>query len=302
MDRRSGKSIIKSLNYPSIKKYNSIENLENIKTIKKENKSLLIEVLRRLGNKERAIFYLKTRMYTINWTYRGEIVATYIYFKDYEGALNWLRKNPYKNIYFQKLELYLYIHLKLKGEYISYHDDIGQEIEEKLISFLKNTFDREIFILLLELYDHKCNKKVMCYLRTRKALNFILEESYLEKMNYSDLEFINKIFRSDKIIEKMVEGNILADTKYIIKYCEKKKNTKFLLRAMEHNENHSLKRLAYLLDLTKDDVHRKQERRKNNPVSIDYQKLKREDYMYLKNKERIKYVKLPKEFKAYEGL
>lgn len=197
------------------------KNPQVIKNLEAFNRPLLLYYYRRRGEKERAIKLLLTmrKQNTGSQNIRiiEEIVYTYIYFNDYEGAKEYLKYNEISNPYAKHLSVYMdlctssepatcsdpsYLDLVLQGLLYSYH---------------------EYFIrLIVDFYKRKCGPCLQVCLKA--ALDKVYDaitSKYVSSMSYEEAKYLYKTMpQKARFLHRMMETNPSISYKYYKRYAK----------------------------------------------------------------------------------
>ncbi|KAK1350051.1 hypothetical protein CWI37_1990p0020 [Hamiltosporidium tvaerminnensis] len=128
-------------------------NIEDNDLIKKDIHFLYVDIMRKSGEKDKAIKFLSQMNYSYDvheLPNAIELINTYIYFKDYEGALDKFETFRAKHRYLDKLKIFLFTHINICNGKIVPNDDTYNKIVDMSIECLKEEFD---FLLFEFLYN-----------------------------------------------------------------------------------------------------------------------------------------------------
>jgi hypothetical protein len=184
-----------------------IETLDAAKTV---NLPLVVDVLRRKGNKNKALLLLQKGLASnMPIAYAIEIINTYIYFKDFEGALKRFESFIYKNVYLDKLKLLIEIHVMRSKGAIECGGELFQRIKEKVLEFLRENWCLDLYEFLWEFSEGCCKVKAtcvrsVCKFNLENDLRFILKGTYVKKMSYGDLCVIAEAFDVYTVQRRMI--------------------------------------------------------------------------------------------------
>ena len=197
---------------------------KTIKLLAQHNPSLLLYHYRRAGDKKQAI-QLIMKMRKTNYHIRiiTEMVYTFIYFNDYDGALKYLQINELIN------RPVKYLMFLIQTDQIAY---LNRGDEDALYSVVRQGLAckyHESFIRTLVSF-HRKNCKT-CYDGTsygeclkEKLANLmdLFNDKYISSLTYSESKYLYKIMpnKDGKFIERMLRTNPHISFKYYKRYAK----------------------------------------------------------------------------------
>lgn len=187
---------------------------EMIEAAKTQNFSLLVHYFRKNGMKNLAInTLLQQRKNSKNVPVIMEIIYTYLYFEDYQGALDYIKHNEFTNQRVRPIEFLIKIHLAVKHK-----KQDKDTVFNLIIEGLKSGYDRR-FIKILRDFCFK-NRKEVCLKERFLEIQKIVEANYYHLLDYKEAKFLYKMMpRKHIFLKKMVKSNPLIKKKYFIEYA-----------------------------------------------------------------------------------
>jgi hypothetical protein len=115
-----------------------LETLEQIDSTKEVNSSLQVDLLRKNNKKHKAIILLQRGLTSKTpISYASEIIATYLYFGDYEGAYRRFETFNFNDDYLSKIKMFIEVHFLVSNSSILCGSDNFFVVKNKLLAFLK---------------------------------------------------------------------------------------------------------------------------------------------------------------------
>jgi len=193
---------------------------EMVEAIKAQNFPLLVSYYRKNGMKNLALnTLLQQRKNNKNIPIIKEIIYTYLYFEDYQGALDYIKFNEYNNKRIKPLEVLIKIHLTDKNK------DCGNNVVFLMVKEgLEIGYDRQFVKILAEFYKSNCKPECMNVCIKTKFLQIqeIIESRYLETFDYNECLFLYRMMpRKHVFLKKMVQMNSLIKKKYFMEYANR---------------------------------------------------------------------------------
>lgn len=186
-----------------------------IQKMEKFNPSLLLYHYRSQNNKTQAItlllsLKLKNKILRIS----EEIVYTYIYFKDYKGALDYLRHYEFTNSRLKYIENMINIH--------QLNPKTHEMLYDLMYACLKSKFVKSVIEIFLNFYKLEYKNDFESALKQSLTdLSTLFTESYLSKISYADAKFLYKVMPCKaKFLKRMVKANPYIKRKYYFEYAK----------------------------------------------------------------------------------
>lgn len=200
----------------STNKFINIEDSEVVQLLGNRNPSLLYYLYIKSGSKSKALEVLqKTRTSRFAIAQIKEIVFTYVYFEDFEGALEYIK--TYKNLVPEIIPLECLINIHLT-------DKSSENIDDVVFSYvskgLEAFYDRSLLGIFKEFYLDSPDK--LTFKKRFKEIHDIVLRRYYDNLTYKEAKYLYKIM-PDKLpyLKRMVETNPFIKRKYYFQYADK---------------------------------------------------------------------------------
>lgn len=187
---------------------------EMVEAAKVQNFSFLVHYFRKHGMKNLAInTLLQQRKNSKNMPVIMEIIYTYLYFEDYQGALDYIKHNEFTNNRVKPIEFLIKIHLAIKSA--ECNDDTVFKLAE---DGLRSGYDRRFINILKDFYS--ANSTKACLKEKFLEIQKIIEANYYHLLDYKEAKFLYKMMpRKHIFLKRMVKCNPLIKKKYYVEYA-----------------------------------------------------------------------------------
>lgn len=196
----------------------AVENLslEEIRCLRKHNPSRLLGHYRRTGQKDQAVsllFSMRRPGKTIEIA--KEIINTYIYFEDYEGALDYIKHYERTSDALLPIECLIRVHLLFGRE------DSGDDIFQLVQAGLSSAYTEALVKALVYYHRRRLGTRFLGGLKPKlEKLNLLFTDSYTESLRYSEAKFLYRIMPDKaRFLKQMVRRNPYIKKKYYLAYA-----------------------------------------------------------------------------------
>jgi hypothetical protein len=214
-----------------------LTNEELVAEAKVKHYSLIYHKYLRQNNKEQAlnVLFEQEKKYN-NLPVVKEIIHTYLYFEDYQGALEYIDKAKVKAECASVYEFLIKIHLEISNEKAN---DGNSELFERIVQIAKDgleiIFDKRLIVILIEFYFQRIHlgqsgdlekvdlsaKNLFKLTDVFESIQDIIEIHHYDTLCYDDAEYLYKMMPKKAVfLKKMVELNPKIKKKYYLEYAE----------------------------------------------------------------------------------
>lgn len=191
-----------------------------------------IDVLRRARHKNQTLAMLqKINGPRLRKAAALEIIATYIYFGDLQGALERYQSLTVRSPELDRLRLFLELELRKSSDVCG--DLRCTENKLKMGSLLRKSFDTNVFYVLLDYMNACCSRKGCvgsgCLLDMLDSLKFVEEAEYAQKLDLHECTELMRFFGGQQIERQRILCNPFLPEREILVYCTKYPNDLELL-------------------------------------------------------------------------
>ncbi|ELA42504.1 uncharacterized protein VICG_00603 [Vittaforma corneae ATCC 50505] len=193
-----------------------IDDQEIVEALSSKHHSLLYYLYLKSGNKSKALETLqKARTSRFAIAQVKEIIFTYIYFEDFNGALKYIK--TYDNLVPEIVPLECLINIHLADKSSNNIDDVVFSYVSK---GLETFYDRNLLEIFKEFYLNSPNK--IAFKKRFEDINDTILTLYYNNLTYKEAKYLYKIM-PDKLsyLKKMVETNPFIKKKYYFQYANK---------------------------------------------------------------------------------
>lgn len=190
---------------------------EIVEEMEKKNPSLLYYIYLKNGEKEKAIELLKKGRRSKHMiTQINEIIYAYLYFGDYEGAMEYIES--YKGTIPEIIPTESLIKIYLERKNSSCKDN-GVFIHAA--TGIKACFDRRMIEIVIDFYKNACGDCFhTCLAKKFREIEILIMENHYEKLSYDDARYLYKIMPNKApFLKRMVETNPFIKKKYYFEYA-----------------------------------------------------------------------------------
>ncbi|KAM0681236.1 hypothetical protein GINT2_000434 [Glugoides intestinalis] len=188
-----------------------------VKEMQKKNHSLLYHVYLKNGEKEKALDVLN-KEYTSKCSISQiqEIIYTYMYFKDYSGALLYIE--GFKGTIPEIIPIEALIKMQIADKKKGCEDDT---VFHHAVTGITAFYDKRIIVALKDFYKGACNGCFnACFMKKLEVLEEIIINNYYEKLTYKEAKNLYKVMLNKAIfLKKMVETNPFIKRRYYFQYA-----------------------------------------------------------------------------------
>lgn len=196
----------------------NFNDLDMVKEAKLKNFSLVYQYFLSKNDKTQALsMLLEYEKSYCNMAVVREIIHTYLYFNDFEGALEYIEKSKLKISYIKHYEYLIKIHLADKNKGCS-DDTIFNLVKEGLTA----GYDSRFVGILKEFYCKNCKGCLNnCLVEKMTAIQAIIENFHFKNLSYKDSKYLYKMMPGKGIfLKKMVQLNPKIKKKYYLEYAK----------------------------------------------------------------------------------
>lgn len=196
----------------STDKFININDPEIVNELKNKNHSLLWYLYIKNGEKEKALQVLKDSKYSrFTISNLKMIIYTYIYFKDFEGALEFIKKYKESVVEIIPLECLINIHLIMeKGD--------KNEIFTNIIRGMSYFYDKNLLEVLKNMYLSSTDK--LEFKKVYEEVQEIIMNQYYNQLTYKKAKYLYKTMPNKfPFLKKMVKTNPFIKRKYYFQYA-----------------------------------------------------------------------------------
>lgn len=196
----------------STNSYIDLSNPEMVKEINKKNPSLLYFLYRENKEKEKAIQVLnQARTSSLAIAQIKEIIHTYIYFQDFEGALNYISTYNGEVPAIIPLECLIRIHLEDKNSK-TIMDAVFSHVKNGLLVFYDQALVKIFVDYHLEFTDKEASKFT--------ELQEIILKKYHDQLTYNQARYLYRVMPNKlPFLQKMIQSNPFIKRKYYFEYA-----------------------------------------------------------------------------------
>ncbi len=191
-----------------------LKNQSVFKMVKSRNPSLLLYFYRVNNKKSQAISFLLNE-FPKTKRVKEEIIYTYLYFKDYKGALDYINFYEFTNKDVKHFKEMINIH------YFLLNPGSLSDLFKMVQNCLATKFIKSILLIFIEqckkIHSENYKSELKGYFQ-KLSSNF--DEEFLGNLSYYDAKFLYKIMPDKaKYLKIMVKSNPHIKKKYYIKYA-----------------------------------------------------------------------------------
>jgi hypothetical protein len=207
------------------------------------NATLQIDAHRRCGERNRAIKMLqKITMSKLRKAASLEIICTYIYYKDFKGALDRYQSLITRTFELDKVKILLEIHLS--DTKCGDRDHVLNR--NKMVGLLKSGFDVNVFDLLLDYTNINCRRRgcvgKRCFLEVIEMLRFVEDAKYIKRLGFEECCALQRYFDNPMIERQRILCNPWVSENDVFRYMQRCSNDLDLLAHVAER-----RRLAFLV-------------------------------------------------------
>ncbi|KAM0672756.1 hypothetical protein CWI42_052000 [Ordospora colligata] len=193
-----------------------------------ENPSMLASICRRVGQKSKAIQALqkKSNQRINRNTYLLEILSTYVYFGDYEGAIQRGKLIDSRDEPIERLMTQIEIHQSTNEAKICCGTDESRILTDRIIQYLSKYFNVDVFELLKNILTKFCNNNVLCNDKNcgSKIIDMLVKQYNMEYLQMQTLDALKYLYHSIGILDAlrvMVIRTPTIDEMYFDEFVQK---------------------------------------------------------------------------------
>lgn len=158
--------------------------------------SILADAYRQSDRKQKAIQALQHKLTSRSKrTYIHEILASYVYFGDYDGAMQRIASLNFRDEPVERLELQIFIHQTTQSEKVLCGSSASREISRRVLGYLSRHFNIDVFCHFRKTLGDFCSNNKRCSdkacgeadLRTFKSY---CTRKYLQGLGLESLRYI----------------------------------------------------------------------------------------------------------------
>lgn len=203
---------------PSNNDFLDIKDAEMVQEAKLKNYSLIYYYYLSRHDKTQALnALLEEEKFLCNFAAVKEIVHTYLYFDDYDGALEYVNKCKIKVPCIRAFEYLIKIHLANKSGGCA-NNIVFELVKEGVIA----EYDRRLVEVLIEFYKKNCKECLNICLKDKlETIQQIVISHHYDKLTYEEAKFLyKKMPNKGPFLKKMVQINPKISKKYYLKYAD----------------------------------------------------------------------------------
>ncbi|AFN83078.1 hypothetical protein EROM_051480 [Encephalitozoon romaleae SJ-2008] len=198
-----------------------------VKYILEKCPSILASIYRRTKQKSKAIQALQYKISGSNKViYNHEILYNYIYFGDYDGALERAESLSFRDEPIERLLLQIFIHKKTQSEKVCCGSDTYDEISTRVFQYLSTYFTIDILDYFIKALKDFCNNNTECKTKSCGNTKIALFKSqcskdYLEKLSTESLKYIYHELDIIEALRLIVHRNPKSSERYFREFIER---------------------------------------------------------------------------------
>ncbi|KAH9411343.1 hypothetical protein HK407_05g10090 [Ordospora pajunii] len=161
------------------------------------NLYMLASIYRSAGQKNKAIQTLqkKSSNVIVKSTYLLEVLSTYVYFEDYEGAIQRAKLINPKNEPIERLMLQVEVHQNTNDAKICCGTDEYTMLVDRIVRYLSKYFNVDVFELLKKVLAQFCSNNALCSNKNcgSAVIDMFLKQcsaEYLQKQSLNALKYL----------------------------------------------------------------------------------------------------------------
>ncbi|AFM98362.1 hypothetical protein EHEL_051540 [Encephalitozoon hellem ATCC 50504] len=200
---------------------------DTMKHILERYPSILASVYRRTNQKSKAIQALQCKILGHEKAiYSHEILYNYIYFEDYDGALERAKYLGFRDEAIERVLLQIFIHKKTQVENVCCGTDTYDEINDRIFEYLSTYFSIDVLGYFIKALKDFCNNNKECKDKSCGDQKISLfrarcTKSYLGKLGTESLKYIYHELGVAEALRLIVHRNPKINECYFREFVEK---------------------------------------------------------------------------------
>lgn len=184
------------------------------------NSAALADVYRKSNNKVKAIQALQNKLTSVDKRlYSHEILSTYIYFEDYEGAVEAATAFGFADEPTKRLLLFIFMHQKTHEKNIACGSEIATDVITRTMEYLSKYFNINVFEHFRKLLKDFCMNKPECKdkdcgLSVIASFKEQCKDEYLDGLDSSCLKYIYDEIKVSEALRVLVNRDPKIDEFY----------------------------------------------------------------------------------------
>ncbi|ADM11594.1 uncharacterized protein Eint_051470 [Encephalitozoon intestinalis ATCC 50506] len=197
------------------------------KKILRRNPSVLASIYRRTNQKNKAIQALQHKLVgNQKVIYNHEILYNYIYFEDYDGAMQRIASLNFRDETIERLLLQIFIHEKTQNEKVCCGSDTYNKIIGRILKYLFTHFSIDVFSYFTKILEDFCNnnngcKDKLCGNSKIALFKKHCNRKYMEQLSLESLKYIYHELGLLEALRLIVHRNPKVDEFYFKEFARK---------------------------------------------------------------------------------
>lgn len=215
------------------------------------NPSALADIYRKARNKNKAIQALQRKLNTMDKrVYSHELLCTYIYFGDYDGAIERAASLGFVDEQIDRLLLLIHIHKNTHGKKVACGTGSAEAVRRRALEYLSKHFHIETFELICTMLADFCRDNPDCEGKDCRESAIEIFKSrcsreYLSKLHTDSLKYIYNRFGVIEALRLFVLADPKIEELYFRKFArECSPSNEEIVSILERIHSPSLFKLA----------------------------------------------------------